>query len=96
MRAATETLESIIASNGQGWSRLFEPNDFFIKYTNYFMCNIIAVGNDAAAKSWIGFCEAKLRLFPRLLLKLPIKHPIHLYPNPFSIAKEQGIHSLTH
>jgi poly(A) polymerase len=48
MRAATETLESIIASNGQGWSRLFEPNDFFVKYTNYLMCNIIAVGNDAA------------------------------------------------
>lgn len=58
---------------------LFEPSDFFIKYNHYLALNIIGVGTDETSRSWMGYCESRIRFILKYLAYLPIK-PLHFYP----------------
>lgn len=65
---------------GEGWHRLFEHTDFFIKYSHYLQCHIVGNGENPESRSWIGFVESRLRRFIPFLETLPLKMPIQLYP----------------
>ncbi len=62
------------------WARLFEPSDFFLRYSHYLACNIVGTGEDYESRSWIGFVESRILGFSRYLERLPLKYPIHFYP----------------
>jgi len=73
--------ETIIREKGsQGWHRLFEPSDFFVKYSHYLSCHIVGGENNSESRGWIGFVESRLRRFIPLMESLPVKMPIQLYP----------------
>ena len=65
---------------GEGWHRLFEPSDFFVKYSHYLQCHIVGNGENPESRSWIGFVESRLRRFIPFLETLPLKMPIQLHP----------------
>ena len=77
-------IKSIISERGKDfridWDRLFEPSDFFLRYTHYLGCHIIGAGPDAESRSWIGFAESRVLGFSRFLEFLPLRHPLHFYP----------------
>ncbi len=68
--------------NPENWGKLFEPSDFFIRYSHYLACHIVGNGDNVQSRSWIGFVESRLRrltLHP-FLERLALMTPIHLYP----------------
>jgi poly(A) polymerase len=78
-----EVTEEIIKTPGEKqWDRLFEPSDFFLKYTHYLQCHIVLTGDNADSRSWLGFVESRIRRLMQYpyLETLPIKKPIHLFP----------------
>ena len=81
---AHNLIKTIIAERGKDfnidWDRLFEPSDFFLKYSHYLSLNILGRGQDAESRSWIGFCESRVLGFCRFLEYLPLKKPLHFYP----------------
>lgn len=74
-----EITEMIIREKG-GWHKLFEPSDFFVKYSHYLQCHIVGNGENLESRSWIGFVESRLRRLIPYLEPLPLKRPIQLYP----------------
>jgi len=62
------------------WSKLFEPSDFFVKYSHYLRCNILGGSDPIAANAWTGFVESRIRKLVTYLEPLPIMKPIHFYP----------------
>lgn len=85
MRLAKKVLGTIIAEGGKDWDRLFEPSDFFIKYSHYLCCHIVGIDDDVHSRDWIGFVESRIRTLPQFLegtrnSRLPLTFPIHLYP----------------
>lgn len=66
----------------QSWGKLFEPSDFFLKYSHYLACHIVGDGDSSRSRSWIGFVESRLRRLTvsPFLERLPLRTPIHLYP----------------
>mmetsp|Transcript_26696 Transcript_26696/g.39666 ORF Transcript_26696/g.39666 Transcript_26696/m.39666 type:complete len:635 (-) Transcript_26696:59-1963(-) len=79
IKKAYDIVTKIIREKGEGWGRLFQPSEFFVKYKYYLQCHIIAVGDDEKSESWTGFVESRLGRLPDYLQKLPFE-PIHLYP----------------
>lgn len=77
-----EIITSVIKNKGKGWGRIFEPSDFFIKYSHYLACHIVGTGDNSESRSWIGFVESRIRRFTQypFLETLPVKLPIHLHP----------------
>lgn len=76
-----ETIKARLEAEGpSAWDALFEPSDFFIKYSHYLQVHVLGTGDDEASTGWIGYCEARLRGFPQYLEALPLCKPIHLYP----------------
>jgi poly(A) polymerase len=71
----------------ENWGKLFEPSDFFIKYSHYLACHIVGNDNSTQSRSWIGFVEAKLRHLTLYLEELPLLTPIHLHPVMSSTTK---------
>lgn len=74
------------------WEKLFEPSDFFIKYSYYFHCRIVGSpdSDDHVSRSWLGFVESRIRKLPDILTqRLAVDH-LHFYPVQFS---EDGSHS---
>lgn len=66
----------------ESWGKLFDPSDFFLKYSHYLACHIVGNGDNAQSRSWIGFVESRLRrltIHP-FLERLALRTPIHLYP----------------
>ena len=64
------------------WDVLFEPSDFYVKYSHYLQCHIVGVGDDVESRSWIGFVESRLLGLTQELERdrLPLLKPIHLFP----------------
>ena len=80
----------IVASGGKNWGELFEPTDFFVKYTYYLACNII--GNPKypeESRSWEGFVQSRVRKLNQYMQEqLPVA-PIQLHPAKFSSCKHE-------
>lgn len=64
------------------WEKLFEPSDFFIRYSHYLACHIVGTGDNNESRSWTGFVESRIRRLVQYpyLETLPIRKPIQLYP----------------
>ena len=74
-------MKSRLATEGpSAWGALFEPSDFFVKYSHYLQVNFVSTGDDEISKSWMGYCESDCQGFPQYLDALPLAKPIHLYP----------------
>ena len=87
-----KSITTIIQDEGyKGWGRLFEPSDFFIMYDHYLTLNIIANGDDVDSKSWIGYCESRIRTFLPFIHRdeslSGIKRPLHLFPKSSKTQK---------
>ena len=87
-----QSITSIIQEDGfRGWGRLFEPSDFFIMYDHYLTLNILANGDDADSKSWIGYCESRIRTFLSFIHRdeslSGIRRPLHLFPKSSKTLK---------
>lgn len=84
MARGHSVVKQLIAERGPeciiDWEKLFEPSDFFLRYTHYLACNIVGNGDDADSRHWIGFVESRILGFTRFFEHLPLHHPIHLYP----------------
>jgi poly(A) polymerase len=80
MARAHEIVKAIIDERGKDWSKLFEPSDFFLRYSHYLCCHIIGDGDNEDSRSWIGYVESRIGRLPQALEGLPLKHPIHFYP----------------
>lgn len=78
----------IAATGGKNWDELFEPTDFFVRYSYYLACNII--GNSefpAESRSWEGFVQSRVRKMSLYMQEqLPVA-PIHFHPAKFSSSK---------
>jgi poly(A) polymerase len=77
-------IKSIVAERGRecvvDWARLFEPSDFFLRYSHYLGCHLIAGGQDAGSRSWLGYAESRVLHYCRALEYLPLRHPLHFFP----------------
>ena len=60
MRLASDIVTSILESAEQEWGRLFEPSDFFVRYSHYLCCHIVGTGTDVESTSWMGKGRALL------------------------------------
>lgn len=78
----------------KSWHKLFEPSDFFLRYSHYLICHIIGTGDNSASRSWTGFVQSRIRRITQypFLATLPIQHPIHLYPVVSKTQKTEYSH----
>jgi poly(A) polymerase Pap1 len=78
--SARNILEQIVVEKGEptaSWSDLLQESDFFRIHANYLQVNIIA-SNDKDFRTWLGFCESRLRI---LVASLELPHSgINAYP----------------
>jgi poly(A) polymerase len=94
-----DTVKSILEQGGKYWDRLFEPSDFFVKYSQYISCNIITGGDDEISRGWIGFVESRLRKLPSYLdddqaaQGMPKLSSLHLYPVCFRLKNSPNVSS---
>ena len=82
-----EVVKSILDQGGKNWGQLFEPSDFFVRYTHYVSCSIIGSGDDAPTRSWLGYVESRLRKFPTYLAMDESLVAVHLHPMVFRLSK---------
>jgi len=75
-KLAKEICEKILA-NKLEWKDLFEPMNFFGKYTHF----IAIICSDQA--EWVGLLESKIRLLVQQLERQPAIKLVHLNPNSF-------------
>jgi len=57
---ASKLCEAVLAGQ-KTWDVLFKGNDFFKQHANYLQVNIIGTNEDEF-RSWLGICEARMRL----------------------------------
>jgi poly(A) polymerase len=80
----------IVARGGKNWGELFEPTDFFVRYSYYLACNII--GNPdfpVESNSWEGFVQSRVRRMSMYMQEqLPVA-PLHFHPSKFSSSKHE-------
>jgi poly(A) polymerase len=74
-----------IEAQGQPWSVLFEPTDFFRRYKYYLRVDICAADDDSL-KAWSGWCESRLRFLIAKLERVAGIHAIHPHPVSFDHA----------
>ncbi|CAM9841267.1 unnamed protein product, partial [Phaeothamnion confervicola] len=55
-----EICQKIEDSGGKGWEELFEPSDFFARYSHYLAVDIIA-SSENEFRAWKGFVSSRLR-----------------------------------
>lgn len=86
-----QIIKDTLSSRPPQWERLFEPSDFFIKYSHYLACHIVGTGDNLDSRSWTGFVESRIRRLTQypFLESLPIKKPIQLYPIVSKTAKSE-------
>lgn len=82
-----EVVKSILDQGGKNWGQLFEPSDFFIRYTHYVSCSIVGSGDDAPTRSWLGYVESRLRKFPTYLAMDESLVSVHLHPVVFRLSR---------
>ena len=75
-----ELTETIVKE--KAWHKLFEPSDFFLRYSHYLACHIVGTGDNPDSRGWTGFVESRIRRLTQypFLETLPLQTPIHLYP----------------
>ena len=84
-----EIVKNILDTGGEGWAKLFEPSDFFIKYSHYISCNIIGDAEDGGAtlRGWLGFVESRIRKLPSYLGNDETLASIQLFPTVYRLSK---------
>ena len=88
-----EVVKNILDHGGMNWGQLFEPSDFFVKYTHYVSCSIVGGGDDLPARSWLGYVESRLRRFPTFLAMDESLVSVHLHPVAFRLSKAPNSHT---